>query len=155
MTKKAIYYNIISVRDYECDLEGIVNNSNYMRYMEHTRHNFLKTGGLDFAQLHKEGIDPVVARAEIDYLMPLTSGDIFVSAIDKCYLKGSFRIIFEQSIYKIEQEKLIPSAKGLIHAALIKDKRPYPAKGNIDPLLNAEEKEIKLPKNHEQAILIQ
>ncbi|MEM5946953.1 acyl-CoA thioesterase [Spirochaetia bacterium 38H-sp] len=155
MNKKAVYYNIMAVRDYECDLEGIVNNSNYMRYMEHTRHCFLKAGGMDFAELHRQGIDPVVTRAEIDYLLPLTSGDLFVSAIENCGLKGSFRIIFKQIIYKIEKKELIPSARGLIHAALIKDKKPYPAKGNMDTLLEIQEREIKLPDNPYQFILIQ
>ena len=28
----------MAVRDYECDIEGIVNNANYLQYCEHTRH---------------------------------------------------------------------------------------------------------------------
>ena len=30
----------IEVRDYEIDAEGIVNNANYLHYLEHTRHEF-------------------------------------------------------------------------------------------------------------------
>ena len=33
------------VRDYECDLQGVVNNSNYQHYMEHTRHELARTSG--------------------------------------------------------------------------------------------------------------
>ena len=67
-----------AVRDYECDLQGIVNNACYQHYCEHTRHEFIKELGLDFSQMHKDGIDAVVVRAEIDYKNPLTSGDKFI-----------------------------------------------------------------------------
>ena len=45
------------VRDYECDIEGIVNNANYLHYIEHTRHLFLKERGLSFAEMHNKGVD--------------------------------------------------------------------------------------------------
>jgi len=54
------------VRDYECDLQGIVNNARYLNYLEHTRHKYLLSKGIDFARLHNEGIDLVVSRIEID-----------------------------------------------------------------------------------------
>ena len=47
----------MEVRDYECDIEGIVNNANYLHYMEHTRHLFLKECGLSFAEMHNKGVD--------------------------------------------------------------------------------------------------
>ena len=52
----------MKVRDYECDIQGVVNNAVYQNYLEHTRHEFIKEVGLDFAKLHEEGIDPVVYR---------------------------------------------------------------------------------------------
>ena len=67
----------LQVRDYECDLQGIVNNAVYQNYLEHCRHKFLNFVGLDFAELHKDGIDAVVIRAEIDYKFPLRPGDDF------------------------------------------------------------------------------
>ena len=65
------------VRDYECDLSGIVNNALYQHYLEHARHMYLKTRGLDFAALEEQGITLVVIRIEIDFLYPLRSGDKF------------------------------------------------------------------------------
>ena len=37
MMKEYIFKLTDKVRDYECDLQGVVNNSNYQHYMEHTR----------------------------------------------------------------------------------------------------------------------
>ncbi|WP_291316749.1 acyl-CoA thioesterase [Desulfuromonas sp.] len=65
------------VRDYECDMQGVVNNAVYQNYLEHTRHEFLKSLGLDFAELTRQGVNLVVVRAELDYKSPLKSGDRF------------------------------------------------------------------------------
>lgn len=94
----------MKVRDYECDLQGIVNNANYMHYMEHTRHEFLHDAGLDFAKLHEQGVDPVVARVNIAYKTSLKSGDEFVS---KLYIrKEGIRYIFFQDIFRKKDNKL-------------------------------------------------
>ena len=51
-----IYELKMKVRDYECDLQGIVNNANYQHYLEHTRHEFLLSTGVSFAALHEQGV---------------------------------------------------------------------------------------------------
>ena len=55
------------VRDYECDLQGVVNNANYQHYMEHARHEFLEYLGENFGAMHEQGIDAFVARVDIQY----------------------------------------------------------------------------------------
>ena len=65
----------LKVRDYECDLQGIVNNANYQHYLEHARHEFLLSIGISFAQLHEQGIAPVVARINMAFKTPLKSAD--------------------------------------------------------------------------------
>jgi acyl-CoA thioester hydrolase len=103
-----IYELTQKVRDYECDLQGIVNNANYQHYLEHTRHEFLSSIGLSFAGLHKQGIDPVVARINMAFKTPLTSGDGFVS---KLYLKKEgVRYIFYQDIYRESDNKIAVKA---------------------------------------------
>ena len=58
------------VRDYECDLQGIVNNANYQHYLEHCRHEFLLANNISFAKLHDEGTDAVVARLSMNSRHP-------------------------------------------------------------------------------------
>ncbi|MEI7829594.1 MAG: acyl-CoA thioesterase [Prolixibacteraceae bacterium] len=99
-----------SVRDYECDLQGIVNNSVYQNYYEHARHQFLLGKRIDFAKLHNEGIDLIVSRVEIDYKYSLRSGDIFKVTVTT-RKEGHLRLIFEQDIFKLPDNKLVSHAK--------------------------------------------
>jgi YbgC/YbaW family acyl-CoA thioester hydrolase len=73
MMSKYIFETKMEVRDYECDIEGIVNNANYLHYMEHTRHLFLKECGLSFAEMHNKGVDAVVARMNLQYKVLLVN----------------------------------------------------------------------------------
>lgn len=68
---------MMAVRDYECDMQGVVNNAVYQNYLEHARHEFLKLHGIDFAALTRAGINLVVVRAELDYKGSLQSADMF------------------------------------------------------------------------------
>ena len=76
---KYVFETRMLVRDYECDIEGIVNNANYLHYTEHTRHLFLKQCGLSFAEMHRKGVDAVVARMNLQYKVPLRCDDEFIS----------------------------------------------------------------------------
>lgn len=101
---KYIYELKMKVRDYECDLQGIVNNANYQHYIEHTRHEFLTSTGI-IARLHEEGIDPVVARLTMAFKTPLKSGDEFVS---KLYMKKEgIKYVFYQDIFRLPDMKIV------------------------------------------------
>ena len=101
---KYIFELPLKVRDYECDLQGIVNNANYQHYLEHTRHEFLTSLGVSFAKLHDEGVDPVVARITMAFKTPLRSGDEFLS---KLYVrKEGIKYVFYQDIYRKSDGRL-------------------------------------------------
>lgn len=112
-----------SVRDYECDLQGIVNNAVYQNYYEHARHQFLLGKKIDFAKLHDEGIDLIVSRVEIDYKFSLRSGDLFKVTVTT-HKVGHLRLVFEQDIFKLPENKLVSHAKvtgvGLNHGRPVK-----------------------------------
>lgn len=111
MSEKNYSFSLeLSVRDYECDLQGIVNNAIYQHYLEHARHEFLISRGVSFAALHKEGLDLIVTRVEIDYRYPLKSRDRFVVRLN-LRREGNLRFIFEQDIFRMPDEKLIINAK--------------------------------------------
>ncbi len=111
----------LDVRDYECDIQGIVNNSVYQNYLEHCRHKFLEKVGLSFAELHKQGIDAVVIRAEIDYKFPLRPGDKFLIRL-KMAKHGRLRVVFKQQIFRKEDEKLMINAR--ITSVLTRNGKP-------------------------------
>lgn len=98
------FETIIEVRDYECDLQGIVNNANYLHYAEHTRHLFLKQQGVSFAKMHDDGEDAVAARMTLQYKMPLRSGDSFRSCLR--IRKDGVKYIFYQDFYRLSDNKL-------------------------------------------------
>lgn len=101
---KYIFETKIEVRDYECDIEGIVNNANYLHYMEHTRHLFLREAGLSFAKMHEKGVDAVVARMNLQYKVPLRCDDVMIS---KLWIeKQGVRYIFYQDIIREADNKL-------------------------------------------------
>jgi acyl-CoA thioester hydrolase len=98
------------VRDYECDLQGIVNNANYQHYLEHARHEFLVSKGISFSEFHDEGVDLIVTRVEIDYKFPLKSRDRFIVTVNT-EREGNVRLVFLQEIRRITDNKLIVVAK--------------------------------------------
>jgi acyl-CoA thioester hydrolase len=104
-----IYELEFKVRDYECDLQGIVNNSVYQNYLEHTRHEFLLDNDVSFDLLHQQGVDAVVARIEMAYKTPLKSGDEFIS---KLYVtKEGIKYVFHQTIFRKIDNKVCLKAK--------------------------------------------
>ena len=105
----------MKVRDYECDLQGIVNNANYQHYLEHARHEFLLSTGTSFAELHERGIDAVVARISLAFKTPLRSGDEFTC---KLYLrKEGVKYVFYQDIYRRPDGRLV--LKGVVEAVCL------------------------------------
>ncbi|WP_320054502.1 acyl-CoA thioesterase [uncultured Acetobacteroides sp.] len=116
-----VYELEMQVRDYECDIQGIVNNAVYQNYLEHCRHQFLQEVGLNFAQLHNEGIDAVVIRVEMDYKQSLRPDDRFTVKLTM-HKEGNVRFVFNQDIIKKADGK--PAIKAKVFAVLTKNGRP-------------------------------
>lgn len=98
----------IKVRDYEVDAEGIVNNANYLHYLEHTRHEFCEQAGFSFREMRAEGLVPVVSRIEIRYLHSLGLGDSMKSCLALTRRGPVF--VFRQDIFTTEGEPVVKAS---------------------------------------------
>ncbi|MCE2596550.1 acyl-CoA thioesterase [Motilimonas cestriensis] len=97
------------VRDYECDMQGIVNNGVYFNYLEHARHEFLFEQGVNFAALTAAGIHLVVVKAELDYKASLTSGDEFyIEVLPE--RPSKVRFAFRQTVVRLSDKKVVLTA---------------------------------------------
>lgn len=116
--KKYIFELPMKVRDYEVDSEGIVNNANYLHYMEHTRHEFCHSAGMSFRQMHEQGIDPVLRKVEIEYITPLGLGDEMVSKLN--IAREGARFVFYHDIYNAKDQLV---AKAVVTCVCIENGR--------------------------------
>ena len=119
MTEKYRFTIGMKVRDYECDIQGVVNNANYQHYLEHARHEFLESIGGSFSQLHDSGIDLMVSKVTIEYKRPLRGGDNFVVGINM--ERRGAKLVFLQDIYNKATGDL--SVKGEVDVVCLKDGR--------------------------------
>jgi acyl-CoA thioester hydrolase len=108
MDQEYTFQLALKVRDYEVDSQGIVNNANYLHYMEHTRHEFCAWAGLSFREMHNNGIDPVVAKIEIEYKSSLGLGEEMLSCINLSRRGPLF--LFQQDIYRADNHALVTKA---------------------------------------------
>lgn len=109
-TDKPIYETKMKVRDYECDAQGIVNNANYQHYYEVARHEFLEEHGLNFYELHEQGIDAVVVSVYIRYKHSLRGANDFICTVDSLEREG-IRYIFNQRIIRLKDNKVCSTAR--------------------------------------------
>ena len=111
------------VRDYECDIQGVVNNGVYQNYLEHARNEFLQSHGINFAEVTAAGINLVVIRAELDYKNSLVSNDLFVvrSLIRQV---SRVRFEFQQNVFRLPDETLMLAAR-ITGTSLNQQGRPF------------------------------
>ncbi|MDF3127634.1 acyl-CoA thioesterase [Kiritimatiellaeota bacterium B1221] len=123
----------LEVRDYECDLQGIVNNSVYQNYLEHARHKFLQAKNVDFAKLTAEGIHLVVIKAELEYKKSLKPNETFTVSVELEKV-GRVRWAFLQEVRRQPDNELM--LKGRISGVgLNQNGRPHVVP-ELEPLMN-------------------
>ncbi|MFH8337584.1 acyl-CoA thioesterase [Streptomyces sp. AM6-12] len=65
----------VTVRGYETDVQGHLNQAVYLNYAEHARWSLLQAAGIGQTALVRTGVGPVVLETTIRYLRELLAGD--------------------------------------------------------------------------------
>ena len=91
----------VTVRGYETDVQGHVNQSVYVNYAEHARWSLLHAAGVSQAGLVANGVGPVALETTIRYQRELLAGDEVEVTCDFVWGEGkTFRI--RQTIRKAD-----------------------------------------------------
>ena len=69
------------VKYYECDRMGITHHSNYVRFMEEARVDWLDQLGYGFDRMEAEGVVSPVVSVECAYRLPTTFKDVIEVAV--------------------------------------------------------------------------
>ena len=109
MTDKIIFER--KVNYYETDRMGIVHHSNYIRYMEEARIDFLEKAGISYIGMEQMGIQIPVLSVTAEYKIPLKFGDVFKI---ECSVKKFNGVKFEIA-YKIYKDDVLTSTAESSH----------------------------------------
>jgi len=89
----------VTVRGYETDVQGHVNQAVYVNYAEHARWSLLQAAGISQAGLATKGVGPVSLEMTVRYRRELRAGDEVEVTCDFIWGEGkTFRV--EQTIRK-------------------------------------------------------
>ncbi|MFF1707375.1 acyl-CoA thioesterase [Streptomyces sp. NPDC058252] len=91
----------VTVRGYETDVQGHLNQSVYLQYAEHARWSLLLAAGISQTELIGKGVGPVALETTIRYIRELRAGDEVEVTCTFVWGEGkSFRV--EQTIRKTD-----------------------------------------------------
>ena len=112
---------IHNVQYYETDKMGITHHSNYIRWMEEARIDFLSQIGWDYAKLEEKGIISPVLSVTCDYKLSTTFPDIIHISV---YVK-EFKGVKLHLAYEMKNQEGKTVCKGTSsHAFLNREGRP-------------------------------
>ncbi|QNP63855.1 acyl-CoA thioesterase [Streptomyces genisteinicus] len=93
------FFADVTVRGYELDTQGHLNQAVYLQYAEHARWELLRAAGLSQEKLLASGVGPVALEVTVKYARELRGGDRVRISCRFVYGEGkTFRV--EQRIVK-------------------------------------------------------
>lgn len=93
----------------DTDCGGVVYHSNYLKYMERARTEWLRHKGLEQDNLRQQGIIFVVRNIKIDFIKPAGFNQQLDITVKPMKLGGA-SLVFEQTIKSVDAQELICKA---------------------------------------------
>lgn len=93
----------------DTDAAGIVYHSNYLKYLERARTEYLRERGFIVAELAKNGMLFPVIKMEIAFKYPAFHDDLLCVKTIPVSISRSF-FIFQQQLYRIIDDRLLVDA---------------------------------------------
>ena len=114
----------LKVRYCETDQMGFVHHSNYLKYFEVARLEWLTELGISYKNMEENGILLPVIYSEIKYLYPLKFDDFFIVKVGLDQIPRSKLILN----YKIENNENKKVCLGNVHLAFLNSKNHKPTR---------------------------
>lgn len=110
MKREYLFESTVKVREFETDMQGVVNNAYYHNLLEQTRTEFFESVGIDVKDWSNNlGIDFVVYKTSIQYRSAIAGGETFRSCLNM--RREGARYIFSQEFRREESGELCIKAR--------------------------------------------
>ena len=113
---------IHKINYYETDKMGITHHSNYIRFMEEARINFLEQIGFPYDKLEEDGIISPVISVECEYKNATTFGDSIEIDVKIEEFKG-VKLVIKYTMLNINTKEIVLIGKTK-HCFIGKDNKP-------------------------------
>ncbi|HHN47650.1 MAG TPA: acyl-CoA thioesterase [Bacteroidales bacterium] len=109
----------------DTDQMGVMHHSNYLKYFEMARHEFLKGLSISYAEIEEGGVIMPVIQANVDYKKPVFYDQVI--SIETCIIlnKGP-RIVFGASMINESKEVVCTSKISLAYVKQTSRKACFP-----------------------------
>lgn len=99
----------LTIRSYECDSYGHVNNATYLNYLEYARMMALEENNFTLDKMKENGYMVVIRRIEIEYKLPLYMNEKVLIKTSLSHAKNSSGT-FHQQILDEENKQIAAEA---------------------------------------------
>ena len=113
---------IHKVNYYETDKMGVTHHSNYIRWMEEARVDFLNQIGFGYKKLEEEGIISPVIGVECDYKAPTYFDDEIEINVEVEEFKG-VKLVIKYTMINTNNNEIVLTGKTK-HCFIDKDNKP-------------------------------